>query len=74
MSKVNDDLDARVFAYLGLEPHTRLTVRAFLERLHAHVPGIELICTHPGEDQSERLRGLRQGLKRLGLAADGEGR
>ena len=64
----NDDLDARVFAALGLEPGTRLTVRAFLERLHAHVPGIEQVCTHPGEDRADRLRGLQAGLERLGVA------
>ena len=61
----NDDLDARVFSYLGLEPHAQLTVRAFLERLHERVPGIEEICTHPGEDRAERLRDLRRGLERL---------
>jgi hypothetical protein len=66
----NDDLDARVFSALGLEPHAQLTVRVFLERLSEHVPGIEEICTHPGEDQAERLRGLRRGLERLGVGAD----
>jgi hypothetical protein len=68
----NDDLDARVFAALGLRPHARLTVRAFLERLGEHVPGIEQVCTHPGEDQVERLRALRAGLERLGVAGKGE--
>jgi hypothetical protein len=65
----NDDLDARVFSYLGLEPHSQLTVREFLERLREHVPGIEQICTHPGKDPADRLRGLQAGLKRLGIAA-----
>ena len=68
----NDRLDERVFAALGLEPHARLTVRAFLERLHEHVPGIEHICTHPGEDQADRLHGLRAGLDRLGVAGNTE--
>jgi hypothetical protein len=63
----NDDLDRRVFAYLDFQPHARLTVRAFLERLRAHVPGIEQICTHPGEDQADRLEGLRRGLEQLGV-------
>jgi len=64
----NDALDARVFAALGLQPHARLTVRQFLERLQTRVPGIEQICTHPGESQADRLLGLQAGLERLGLA------
>jgi hypothetical protein len=68
----NDDLDERVFSALGLHPHARLTVRAFLERLHAYVPGIEQICTHPGESQADRLQGLRAGLERLGVAGKTE--
>ena len=65
----NDDLDARVFAYLGMQPGARLTVRAFLETLRAHVPGIEDTCTHPGEERAHRLDGLQKGLARLGVGA-----
>jgi hypothetical protein len=65
----NDDLDARVFAALEMQPGVCMTVRAFLERLRAHVPGIEAICTHPGEDRAYRLDGLQKGLARLGAGA-----
>ena len=61
----NDGLDSKLFPYLGIQPGARLTVREFLERVSAHVPGIEQICTHPGEQQADRLQGLRQGLQRL---------
>jgi hypothetical protein len=63
----NDALDQRLFTYLQIEPGARMTVRAFIERLNAHVPGIEAICTHPGEKQEERLRGLQEGLRQLGF-------
>jgi len=66
----NDELDSRLFPYLGIEPGTRLTVRQFLERLDQHLPGIERICTHPGEKQADRLHGLRRGLQRLGRDSD----
>jgi hypothetical protein len=65
----NDGLDSRLFPYLGMQPGTRLTVRAFLERVQQHIPGIEQICAHPGEKQADRLQGLRQGLERLGVEA-----
>jgi hypothetical protein len=29
------------------------------------LPGIETICTHPGEEQAERRTGLQRGLERL---------
>ena len=62
----NDDLDRRLWPYLGLDTGNRMTVRQFLQRVHQRVPGIETICTHPGEEQSDRLAGLQQGLARLG--------
>ena len=62
----NDDLDARVFAHLGMQLGTQMTMKDFLETLRAHVPGIEQICTHPGEDKAHRLDGLQKGLARLG--------
>ncbi len=69
MDDYNDPLDARVLAYLGLEPGVTLSVRSFLERVNAHVPGIETICTHPGQEQSDRLAGLEVGLVALGIRA-----
>jgi hypothetical protein len=63
----NDALDGKLFAYLGMEPAARMTVRAFLEKVSRRTPGIEKICTHPGEQESERLKGLEEGLTRLGV-------
>ena len=63
----NDALDKMLFAYLGMHPGARMTVRAFLERLDAHTPGVEKICTHPGEREEDRLRGIQEGLARLGI-------
>lgn len=63
----NDELDSRLFSYLGMEPGARLTMREFLTRLHEHIPGIERLCTHPGEKEADRLQGLKQGLQRLGI-------
>jgi hypothetical protein len=61
----NDALDGRLFPYLGVQPGTRLTMREFLGRLQERIPGIVQICTHPGEEQADRLQGLREGLERL---------
>jgi len=63
----NDALDAKVFDYLGLEPGAVTTFREYLGRVNERTPGIENICTHPGEDSGERLRGLIAGLKKLGV-------
>ena len=63
----NDRLDSNLFSYLGMQMGTRTTVRAFLERLNEHTPGIEKICTHPGEKAEHRLSGLEKGLMRLGI-------
>jgi hypothetical protein len=64
----NDGLDRKLFAHLRMEPGTRMRVRAFLERLDAHMPGIVGVCTHPGEEEQRRLEGLREGLTRLGIS------
>jgi len=61
----NDSLDARLMACLGMKQGAEMTVREFLELINRHVPGIENICTHPGEAKSERLDGLAKGLSRL---------
>ena len=63
----NDALDKRLFAYLKIEPGTRMTVGAFLELLNTHTPGVEKICAHPGEKEEERLSGLQEGLIGLGV-------
>lgn len=63
----NDALDRKVFDCLGFEPGTVTTFREYLETVNDHVPGIEDICTHPGEDKQDRLNGLIAGLTRLGV-------
>lgn len=63
----NDVLDCRLFDHLSLEPGQVITFRKYLERVNEKVPGIEKICTHPKEDQKERLKGLEDGLVRLGI-------
>jgi hypothetical protein len=62
----NDGLDRRLWPYLGLDTGNRMTMRQFLLRVHQHLPGIETICTHPGEERADRLAGLQRGLERLG--------
>jgi hypothetical protein len=64
----NDGLDRRLFARLGMDPGTRMGVRAFLARLDAHMPGIVGICAHPGEEEQHRLEGLREGLRKFGIS------
>lgn len=61
----NDDLDTKLFPLLGFRPGDRMTVRAFLIRLRALTPGIEALCTHPGESMEYRLRGIEKGLLAL---------
>ena len=63
----NDALDGELFAYFGMRPGTRMGLREFLGRLNAHTPGIEKVCTHPGELEEHRLDGLVKGLVRLGI-------
>jgi len=68
----NDDLDGRLVNYLGLTLPTVMTIRKYLEIVAEHLPGVEKICTHPGEDQETRLTGLQHGLVRLGITEDEE--
>ena len=65
----NDGLDSKLFPYLGIEPGARLTLREFLERVSQHFPGVEQLCTHPGEQETDRRQGLAAGLSRLGIAS-----
>ncbi len=67
--KYNDDLDRRLIDCLGLTTSGTTTIREYLEGVVKHLPGIEEICTHPGEDRKARLEGLRQGLTKLGLGS-----
>ena len=63
----NDGLDARLFPLLGIVPGDNLPLPEYLARVQALLPGLELICAHPGEDPAERLAGLQAGLRLFGL-------
>lgn len=66
--KYNDDLDKRLLDYLGLTSSRAMTIRKYLTIVARNLPGIEKICTHPGEDLKARLTGLHHGLARLGIS------
>jgi hypothetical protein len=61
----NDALDRRLWAYLNLDKGQATTMREFCQRVSQNLPGIEKICTHPGEEQPYRLAGLREALNCL---------
>ena len=66
----NDRLDNRLFSYFGFAPGTVMTVGEYLKMVNGKVPGIEIICMHPGEEQDTRLDGLTKGLVKLGIRAE----
>jgi len=63
----NDVLDSRLFDYLKIAVNSDLSTRKYLELVNEKVPGIERICTHPKRDEKERLKGLIDGLIKLGV-------
>ena len=63
----NDVLDSRLLDHFGIDENSVMTFREYLEIINTNVPGIEKICTHPKENQEERLEGLVQGLTKLGF-------
>ena len=65
----NDVLDSRLFDEFSILPDTLISFQQYLETVNERVPGIEKICTHPKEDQLERLNGLVSGLLKLGIRA-----
>lgn len=65
----NDVLDCRVLDDLGIKPDATMTVRDYLLRVDHRVPGLERICTHPKEDERQRLASLVAGLTKLGVRA-----
>jgi hypothetical protein len=68
----NDVLDSRLFDDFEIEPDSEITTRDYLEAVNEKVPGIEKICTHPKENQEERLKGLVSGLIKLGLREENQ--
>jgi hypothetical protein len=63
----NEVIDCRVLDHLRLTPGAVMTVREYLVRVDQAVPGIEKICTHPKEDERQRLASLTAGLVKLGV-------
>jgi len=63
----NDQLDRRLLEHLDIRDGSVMTVRRYLEIVDKKVPGLEKICSHPKEDEKQRLNGLVQGLKTLGV-------
>jgi hypothetical protein len=63
----NDDLDNRIFHYLGIKPDTIITIKAYLYLVKNDLDGIIKICTHPKEDIEYRRNGLVLGMKKLGV-------
>ena len=61
----NDGLDARLFPLLGIQPGDVLPLPEYLARVQALLPGLELVCSRPGEDPERRLTGLYSGLRKL---------
>ncbi len=65
--KYNDELDEKLFNYLGIPKNSIMTIRKYLEIVDELLPGIEMVCAHPGENLDLRLKGLERGLIRLGV-------
>ena len=63
----NDVLDCRLLDFLEIEIDSVMTVRDYLGIVNKKVPGIEEICTHPKGDKTEKLKGLTEGLAKLGI-------
>lgn len=63
----NDVLDCQLFDSFSIEVNSIMTTRKYLTIVNEQVPGIEKICTHPKENQDERLEGLEAGLIKLGI-------
>jgi len=61
----NDDLDRRLFVYLGMAEGATMTFARFLRLIREHLDGLEQVCTHPGEDAARRRENLERGLDKL---------
>ena len=61
----NDDLDEKLFAYLGIREGDIMKLPEYLDLIEARIPGIEKICTHPKRDEQEKLEGSIKGIEKL---------
>jgi hypothetical protein len=67
----NDQLDRRLLKVLDFREGAVMTVREYLKIVGGKLPGLEKVCSHPKEDQRQRLKGLVDGLQRLGIREQG---
>jgi hypothetical protein len=65
--KYNDAQDRKLLACFGFPEGTVMTARQYFQIVNRNVPGLEKLCTHPGESSHDRLKGLEQGLRKLGV-------
>jgi hypothetical protein len=63
----NDVLDCHLLDYLSIEINSIITIRKYLQTVNKKIPDIVKICTHPKENQEERLNGLTNGLIKIGI-------
>lgn len=61
----NDALDEKLLRFLGLTEGQTMTFAEYVAVLRSHLDGLATLCSHPGEDPTERERKLRQGLSQL---------
>lgn len=66
----NDHLDSKLLTFLNIKPNTILSIRDYLTIINARTPGIEKICSHPMEKKDCRLRGLIDGLVKVGIRTE----
>jgi len=67
----NEVIDCRVLDDLKIKPEAEMTLREYLAAVDSRVPGLEKICTHPKEDERQRLSNLVAGLVKLGVRTPG---
>jgi hypothetical protein len=61
----NEVIDCRLLDDLRIKPGAVMMLREYLALVNQRVPGIEKICTHPKEDERQRLASLTAGLVKL---------
>jgi len=61
----NITVDNKILDYLGIKENAVMPVREFLLKVNDHLPGIETVCTHPGEDPKERKETIEKALRKL---------
>jgi hypothetical protein len=67
----NDAMDRRIFDYLGMKPHQRMTVEEFLRLVDSRTPGIMGELTRDEKVRASRLEGWKKGLAKLGIGGNG---